>query len=83
MHALNAESRCPAQPEERLDVEVALRAATLGAAEASGNSAEIGSIAVGKLADLVILSGAIGAAGGFDGVRVARTILGGDTVYFA
>jgi hypothetical protein len=33
------------------------------------------------LADLVILTGPIEDTGSFDQLRVARTILGGDTVY--
>ncbi|MFT4233090.1 MAG: amidohydrolase [Leucobacter sp.] len=81
VHALNAEAKAPAQPEERLDVEVALRAYTLGAAEASGSAAHMGSLEAGKLADLVMLTGSIGEPTAFDGVRVARTLLGGETVY--
>ena len=81
VHALNPESRVPAQPEQRLDVETALRAYTLGAAEISGNAAETGSLEIGKLADIVVLTGAIGEPESFDAVRVARTILGGETVY--
>ena len=81
LHALNAEARVPAQPTERLDVAVAVRAYTLGAAEVSGVSARLGSLEVGKLADAVVLTGPIGGASDFDGVRVARTVLGGETVY--
>lgn len=82
-HALNPESAVPAQPEQRLGVEDAIRAYTLGSAETSGLAADIGSIEVGKLADLVLLTGPIGAADDFDRVRVARTLLGGETVYAA
>ncbi|WP_449283848.1 amidohydrolase [Leucobacter sp.] len=81
VHALNAESRVPAQPDERLDIETALRAYTLGSAEISGNAAETGSLEAGKLADLVILTGPIDGEESLDRLRVARTILGGATVY--
>lgn len=83
VHALNVEARTPAQPEECLDVEVAVRAYTLGAAEISGMAESVGSIEVGKLADLVLLTGPIGEPTDFDGVRVARTLLAGETVYQA
>ncbi|MGO3833607.1 MAG: amidohydrolase [Microbacteriaceae bacterium] len=82
-HALNPESRVAAQPEQRLDVATALRAYTLGSAEISGNAAMIGSLEPGKLADLVVLSGAIDGAHSFDELRVTETILGGQTVYLA
>lgn len=81
VHALNEESRQTAQPEERLDVETALRAYTLGAAEISGNADDIGSLDVGKSADLVLLSGPIGDPRDFDRVHVARTVLRGITVF--
>ena len=42
-------------PEQRLTVEEALRGFTLGAAYAAGMEAEVGSLACGKLADLVVL----------------------------
>ena len=83
VHALNPESRVPAQPEERLDVETALRAYTLGAAEVSGTAKEMGSLEAGKLADFVVLTGPIGDPGVFDRVRVQRTVLGGDVVFSA
>ncbi|TJY66236.1 amidohydrolase [Arthrobacter sp. CAU 1506] len=81
VHALNAESRVPAQPQERLGIDDSIYAYTLGSAEASGIADRIGSLESGKLADLVILTGPIEGAESFDQVRVGRTILGGDTVY--
>lgn len=81
LHALNPESRVPAQPEQRLDIDVALRAYTLGAAEIAGNADEIGSIEPGKHADLVLLTGPILDSGSFDQLRVNRTMLGGETVF--
>lgn len=80
-HALNEESRTPSIPEERLDVDTAVRAYTLGSAEVSGNADTIGSLEPGKLADFVILTGPIGSPEDFDEVRVARTFLGGEAVY--
>lgn len=81
VHAQNPESRTPAQPEERLGPDDGIRAYTLGSAEVSGVADRIGSLQTGKLADLVILTGPIEDTGSFDQLRVARTILGGDTVY--
>jgi predicted amidohydrolase YtcJ len=43
-------------PEERLSVSAAVQAYTIGAAYASGDEKERGSISPGKLADLVVLS---------------------------
>ncbi|MBK0420607.1 amidohydrolase [Leucobacter sp. CSA2] len=81
VHALNAESREPAQPEERLDVATAIRAYTLGAAEASRVADTVGSLEPGKYADLVFLTGPVDGPHSFDRLRVARTVLGGETVF--
>lgn len=80
-HALNDASREPMTPSERLDVPTAIRACTLGSAEISGLADRVGRLAPGLLADLVLLTGPLGDPGDFDRVRVARTILGGDTVF--
>ena len=66
-------------PEERLDVEQALHAITLGAAHQLRMDDEIGSITPGKRADLVALDAdpfAVGAAGLRD-IGVLGTVLGG------
>lgn len=81
VHALNAESRVPAQPEERLDIATAIRAYTLGSAEIAGLAGDTGALRLGKLADLVVLTGPLVSEADFDGVRVARTLLGGKQVY--
>ncbi|KAB1662458.1 amidohydrolase [Pseudoclavibacter chungangensis] len=81
VHARNPESHRPAQPEQRLDLSTAVRAATLGAAEASGNETTIGSLEPGKLADLVLLDGPLTGPADLDRVRVRRTVLGGRTVH--
>jgi predicted amidohydrolase YtcJ len=70
-------------PEERIDVESALRAYTVNNAWASGQEKDLGQIAVGKLADFVILERdpfKIPATELKD-VRVAMTVIGGRTVY--
>lgn len=81
VHALNPESRVPAQPSERLDVATAIRAYTLGAAEVSGIDEVTGSLVQGKRADLVLLTGTIEDEHSFDRLRVQRTIVAGTTVY--
>ncbi|GJM39510.1 MAG: hypothetical protein DHS20C19_28770 [Acidimicrobiales bacterium] len=67
-------------PDERLTVEQALHAVTLGAAYQLRMDDEIGSISVGKRADLVALDAdpyEVGAAGLRD-IGVVGTVLGGD-----
>ncbi|MFT4221052.1 MAG: amidohydrolase [Microbacterium sp.] len=80
-HARNPESRVAMAPTERLSLESALRAYTLGSAEIAGLDDRMGRIAVGMLADLVLLDGPLGSAEDLSGRRVARTVLGGQTVY--
>jgi len=72
-------------PDQRLTVEQAVRAYTLGAAYASGEEQLKGSLAPGKLADLVVLSHDI-----FEidpqqiaEARVEMTVLDGRIVYAA
>jgi len=70
-------------PEQKVTVAEAIEAYTMGAAHAEFEEANKGSVTVGKLADLVILSGdpfrvapeAIGS------LKVAMTIAGGHVVY--
>lgn len=70
-------------PEERLSVEEAVRAYTMGAAYASGEEEIKGSIAPGKLADLVVLSRDIFTIEPMEilETRVEATILDGRFVY--
>ena len=73
----------PLLPHERLTLEEAIAAATIGSAHVNHLDADTGSISPGKLADLVILdrdlldrgAGAIGEA------RVVTTLVEGDVVY--
>ncbi|MGO1538748.1 MAG: amidohydrolase [Leucobacter sp.] len=80
-HARNPESRSPMVPEEQLDLATALRAYTLGPAEVAGVDERMGRIAVGQFADLVLLDGPLNGAEDLASRRVARTVLGGETVY--
>ncbi len=72
-------------PQERLTVEQAVAAFTLGAAYASGEEMIKGSLAPGKLGDLVVLSQDILrlAPSEILNTRVEHTILGGQVVYSA
>jgi predicted amidohydrolase YtcJ len=71
-------------PKQRITIAEAIEAYTLGAAYASFQERDRGSITSGKLADLVVLSQDI-----FDGLqpgappKVAITIVGGKVVYEA
>jgi predicted amidohydrolase YtcJ len=72
-------------PEERIDVETALRAYTVNNAFAAGEEEIKGSVAPGKLADLVVLERDIFRipAAELKDVRVMMTILGGRVVHEA
>ena len=66
-----------------LSVNAALRGYTFGPAIASGRRADLGSIAPGKLADLVVLDRDILAirAEEIPDIKVVMTVVGGDVVY--
>lgn len=75
-------------PQERIDVAEALRAQTIDAAHQLHSEHEIGSIAVGKYADLVVLAAnpldvdpVQAAAGSIADIAVVETVLGGRTVF--
>ena len=73
------------QPEEALSVKDALRMWTIWAARSIQEEKERGSIEVGKLADMAVLSEDLFAipTGRIDQVEVEQTIVGGDVVYRA
>ena len=70
-------------PEQRLTVEQAVRAFTLGAAQAVGLDDRMGSLAPGKLADLVVLDRDIFACDAMDIAEtgVEATMIGGRFVH--
>jgi predicted amidohydrolase YtcJ len=72
-------------PDERLSLEAAIHAATLGAAYVNGLDGVTGSIEVGKLADLVVLDRDLfdRGAGEIHEARVELTLVEGETVYAA
>jgi predicted amidohydrolase YtcJ len=71
--------------EERLDLETAVAAATLGSAWVNGLDDVTGSIEVGKLADLVVLDRDLfdRGAGEIHEARVTQTLVEGVTVFAA
>ena len=73
------------RPEQKLGVEQAVRAYTLGAAYAAGWEGELGSIEVGKHADLTVLDADIFSIEGHEirDVKSAATIVGGRIVFSA
>src|SRR5262245_888725 len=71
-------------PEQKITVAEALDAYGMGSAFAAGREKELGSVEVGKLADLVVLSRDILAEKERDGIasiEVLKTIVGGKVVY--
>lgn len=67
---------------QKTDVMTALRATTIDAAWQVHREADLGSIEVGKLADLVVLSGnPLDNAEHVHDLKVERTIIGGVTIY--
>ncbi|HEV2130873.1 MAG TPA: amidohydrolase family protein, partial [Longimicrobiaceae bacterium] len=72
-------------PEERVDVETALRAYTVNNAYAAGEERIKGSIAPGKLADLVVLDRDLFAVRPEEikDIKVIVTLLGGRVVHDA
>jgi len=73
------------RPEQRLSVEQAVRAYTLGAAHAGGREGELGSITPGKMADLTVLDRDIFSIDPHEirEAKVCATIVGGSLVYDA
>jgi predicted amidohydrolase YtcJ len=69
-------------PEERVSLDEALAAFTIGSAHVNHVEGETGSVEVGKQADLVILDRDIRApgAGPLGEIRVDPTLVGGDLV---
>jgi len=67
-------------PEQRVTIDDAIRAYTLGAAYAGGMEHEVGSLEAGKLADLVVLSHDLTAIPGDEllSVKVQRVMIDGD-----
>lgn len=70
-------------PAERVDVEAALRAVTIDAAWQIHADDQIGSLAVGKLADLVVLEADPRSVDhdGIADIGIARTMKGGETTF--
>ncbi len=69
-------------PDERISLEAAVRAFTLGSAYVNGLEAETGSITVGKLADLVVLDRDLFAPGVLPAdARALLTLVEGEPVF--
>ncbi len=73
----------PFLPEQRLTLAQAIRAFTMGSAYVNHLERETGSIEVGKLADLVVLSANLFELGTPADARVLLTLVGGRKVYEA
>jgi predicted amidohydrolase YtcJ len=71
----------PLQIEQALDLRTALGAYTLGSAYANGIDDEVGTVEVGKRADLVLLDRPVLDAEGMSGALPVLTLVGGDAVH--
>jgi predicted amidohydrolase YtcJ len=81
-HGTGVEAQtCPLEPQQALSIETALEAYTLGSAYANGMEREVGSITVGKLADVVVLDRPILSGLGLSGALPQLTMVGGEAVY--
>lgn len=71
------------QPQEKIDAADAVRAYTLGSAVAAGRGDEVGSLEVGKLADLAVLDTDLVTCAPKEilGAKVLATYLGGEKVF--
>jgi len=81
-HGLNND---PLAPEEAITVEQAIQAYTLNPANILGWEEKIGSIEIGKLADMVILDSnpLEVAAADISEIRVLKTVFGGEVIFEA
>ena len=71
----------PLEPHQALPLQTALEAYTMGSAYANGMEAEVGSIELGKLADLVVLDRPILNGEGLSGAEPQLTMVGGKSVH--
>lgn len=71
----------PLEPQQALAFETALEAYTAGSAYANGMEDEVGTIEVGKLADLVLLDRPILSGRDYSGALPVVTLVGGDPVF--
>jgi predicted amidohydrolase YtcJ len=71
----------PLEPEQALDLDVALAAYTLGSAYANHCDHEVGRVRVGHLADLAVLDRPIVGAGDISGARAVLTLVDGEAVH--
>ena len=81
-HALDGKPMA-SNDSQAVSVEQALRAFTSGAAEAEGTAGRKGSIAPGKLADLVLVDRdpSIVEAGGMPGIETVMTVIDGTVAW--
>ncbi|WP_217702452.1 amidohydrolase [Nocardioides guangzhouensis] len=82
-HAGERARTVPLLPEQRLDADLALAAYTSGAAFANHLDAETGRIAVGMLADLVVVDQDLTDPDKFEHARVRLTLVDGSVVHDA
>lgn len=81
-HAVGPEALTrPLEIEQALDLRTALTAYTTGSAYANGMEDQVGTIEVGKLADLVLLDRDVLGGDGVSGARPVLTLVGGDAVH--
>ena len=73
----------PWRPDQRLDLDTALAAFTIGSAWVSRLEVDTGTIEVGKLADLVVLDRDLRAIpdAHYADARVQLTVVGGEVVF--
>lgn len=71
----------PLEPQQALSLETVLHACTAGSAYANGMAEQVGTIEVGKLADVALLDRPILTGEEVSAAQVTLTTVGGDIVY--
>jgi len=81
-HAVGPDARTrPLEIDQAIDLRTALDAYTRGSAAANGSDTDLGTVVVGKLADLVLLDRAVLGGEDVSGALPVLTLVGGEAVH--
>lgn len=69
------------EADQRIEIDEAIALYTSSAAEVTGCLAEVGTLSLGKRADLVVIDGSVATLEGLEAAKVRATVIGGEIVY--